>query len=136
MSMNILFITLLDIRSIDEYNIYADLMRCFAQKGHHVYIVSPVERKHALPTQFLEDNRDELHGHVHILKLKTGNIQKTNIIEKGISTLLLEYQLQTGIRKHLRNVHFDLVLYSTPPITLVKPIRYVKSGIRQKPICC
>ena len=132
MSMNILFITLLDIRSIDEYNIYADLMRCFAQKGHHVYIVSPVERKHALPTQFLEDNRDELHGHVHILKLKTGNIQKTNIIEKGISTLLLEYQLQTGIRKHLRNVHFDLVLYSTPPITLVKPIRYVKKRDQAK----
>lgn len=130
--MNILFITLLDIRSAGEHNIYADLMRQFAKKGHHIYIVSPVERRHGLQTQFLEDTGDALHEHVHILKLKTGNIQKTNIIEKGISTLLLEYQLQNGIRKHLQDVHFDLVLYSTPPITLVKPIRYVKKRDQAK----
>ena len=124
--MNILFITLLDIRSADEHNIYADLMRQFAKKGHHVYIVSPVERRYALPAQFLEDHRDELHEHVHILKLKTGNIQKTNMIEKGISTLLLEHQLQSGIRKYLQGVRFDFVLYSTPPITFCKAIDYVK----------
>lgn len=125
--MNVLFITLLDIRSIDEHNIYADLMREFAKNQHHVYIVSPVERRNKLPTQLLKDQSDDFHSHIHILKLKTGNIQKTNLIEKGISTVLLEYQLQHGIKKYLKDVHFDLILYSTPPITLTKPLEYIKN---------
>ncbi len=124
--MNILFLTLADIRSIDNRGIYADLMRQFAHAGHHVYIVSPVERRCGMNSCFLESSEDALHSHVHILKVRTGNVQKTNIIEKGISTILLEYQLLHGIRKFFRNIRFDLVLYSTPPITLVAPIRYIK----------
>lgn len=124
--MNILFITLLDIRSIDEHNIYSDLMRQFAKNGHEVYIISPVERRQGMKTAFLSGEGEGIKSHVHILKLKTGNIQKTNIIEKGISTVLLEGTLKKGIKKYLGNVKFDLVLYSTPPITLVKPIKYIK----------
>ncbi len=118
--------TLLDIRSAEEHNIYSDLMRQFAQNGHEVYIISPVERRYGLSTHFIDSSDNELDKRVHILKLRTGNIQKTNIIEKGISTVLLEYVLQKGIKKYLKNIRFDLVLYSTPPITLIKPIRYLK----------
>lgn len=124
--MNILFMTLGDIRSVDGHDIYSDLIREFARNGHDVYVASPVERRHGMASQMIENQQDELHSHVHILKIKTGNIQKTNVIEKGISTVLLEYQLEAGIRKHFKHVHFDLVLYSTPPITLVRPIRYIK----------
>lgn len=124
--MNILFITLADIRSVDSHDIYSDLIREFAKNGHDVYVASPVERRHNMASQMLEDTRDELHARVHILKIKTGNIQKTNVIEKGIFTVLLEYQLAYGIKKHFKNVHFDLVLYSTPPITLIKPIQLIK----------
>ena len=69
---------------------------------------------------------NDWHQNVHILFLKTGNIQKTNVIEKGISTLLIEYQITSAIRRYFAKVKFDLVLYATPPITLVDPIRYVK----------
>ena len=124
--MNILFITLIDIRSAHGHDIYSDLMRQFAEKGHQVYIVSPAERRHGMASQLLEDNSTELSSRIHILKVKTGNIQKTNIIEKGISTVLLEYQVKGGIRKYLRDVKFDLVMYSTPPITLTDPISYIK----------
>lgn len=124
--MNILFITLVDIRSVDSQGIYSDLIREFARNGHDVYVASPVERRHGMHSQMIENQQDALHSHVHILKIKTGNIQKTNIIEKGISTVLLEYQLAAGIKKHFINVHFDLVLYSTPPITLIKPIALIR----------
>lgn len=43
--MNILFLTLLDFDSIDERNIYTDLLREFYKNGHSVYAVSPVERR-------------------------------------------------------------------------------------------
>lgn len=120
--MNVLFMTVVDIRSVEERGIYTDLIRLFAEQGHDVYVLSPAERRHGLESQILPTHDD----HVQIVKIKTGNIQKTNVIEKGISTVLLEYQLRAGIRKHLANVHFDLVLYSTPPITLTAPIKFVK----------
>lgn len=124
--MNVLFITLADIRTVDGHGIYTDLIREFLKNGHDVYVASPVERRHGMSTQMLESQHDDLHSHVHILKVKTGNIQKTNVIEKGIATVLLEYQMESGIKKYFKNVKFDLILYSTPPITLVRPIRYIK----------
>ncbi|MBQ0083932.1 MAG: glycosyltransferase family 4 protein [Clostridiales bacterium] len=124
--MNVLFITLLDIKTVDDRNIYSDLMREFAKNGHNVCFVSPVERKNGKPTELLEFDGDDIHRNTKILKVKTGNIQKTNIIEKGISTVLLEGQLKNAIKKYYKNIKFDLILYSTPPITLVKPIKFVK----------
>lgn len=118
--MNILFIALLDIRSVYEHNIYSDLLREFAKRGHNICIVSPIERRNKRKTYLINEDK------VTILKLRTGNIQKTNIIEKGISTVFIEYQIQNGIKKYFNNIKFDLILYSTPPITLIKPIMYVK----------
>ena len=125
--MNVLFITLIDIRSAQAHNIYSDLMRQFAENGHQVYIVSPAERRHGMATQLLPVSGTEAEQRVHILKVRTGNVQKTNIIEKGISTVLLEYQVKGGIRKYLKDVKFDLVMYSTPPITLTDPISFIKN---------
>ena len=52
--------------------------------------------------------------------------QKTNLIEKGISILTLESKFKSGIKKYFSDVKFDLVLYSTPPITLQKAVEFIK----------
>lgn len=124
--MNLLFITLLDIRSVFEHNLYSDLMREFAKNGHDVSIISPIERRCREETHMVEEPIGEANNCVHILKLKTGNIQKTKIIEKGISTALLESQLKLGVKRFFSNKRFDLVLYSTPPITIGSVVEYVK----------
>jgi len=118
--MNVLFLTLLDFESIEEHNIYTDLLREFRKNGHELYVVSPVERRKGVDTHLIHSER------VNILKLKIGNTQKTNIIEKGISTVLIEPIFISGIKKYFNNVKFDLVLYSTPPITFCNAIKYVK----------
>lgn len=118
--MNIIFITLSNINSIKEKGIYADLMRKFRDEGHLVYIVSPIERRFGQETHVIDTDG------VKILKVKTLNIQKTNVVEKGIGTLLIERQYQSAIKKHFENVSFDLILYSTPPITFTNVIRYMK----------
>lgn len=118
--MNIIFLTIIGVRNIESRGIYTDLMRKFRNEGHQVYIVSPVERQYGLPTELKEV------GGVHILNVKTLNVQKTNVIEKGISTLLLESQFKRAIQKYLGNIRFDLILYSTPPITFNKVIEYLK----------
>lgn len=118
--MNIVFLTLARIVDVETRGIYTDLMRKFRDEGHQVYIVSPSERRLGLNTSLAEND------HVHILNVKTLNVQKTNVIEKGIGTLLLEWQYQHAIRKHLKNVKFDLILYSTPPITFTNVVNYLK----------
>lgn len=118
--MNILFLTLLDFSSIEEHNIYTDLLREFARQGHAIYAITPVERRKKQKTRLIRDNKTT------ILKLRIGNTQKTNIIEKGISTISIEPQFIRGIKKYFVNIKFDLVLYTTPPITLCSAIEYVK----------
>jgi glycosyltransferase involved in cell wall biosynthesis len=118
--MNILFLTLLDFTSLEEHNIYTDLLSEFVRHGHSLFVISPVERRSGKKTQLLSDNG------VTILKLRIGNMQKTNVIEKGISTLLVEHIFIRGIRQYFSDVRFDLVMYSTPPITFCNAIRYVK----------
>ena len=126
--MNILFITLSRIVDVDSRGIYTDLMRELAKKGNNVYIVSPFERRYKEKTKILDNSRfDDWHKNIHVLKVKTGNIQKTNIIEKGISTLLLESQITKAIKKYFKHIKFDLITYSTPPITIVRPILFVKN---------
>ena len=118
--MKILFLTLVNIDNIKERNLYADLMRKFRDEGHDVYVVSPSERRLKLKTKI------EKSDGITLLKIKTLNTQKTNTFEKGISTLLVEHLFLAGIKKHIVGVRFDLVLYSTPPITFTKVISYIK----------
>lgn len=118
--MNIIFLTLAGMKSVEERGIYSDLLRTFRNNGHNVTIVSPAERRTGIST-----NLSEGYG-VRVLKVKTLNITKTNIVEKGLATLAIEYQYLAAIKKHLNDVKFDIVLYSTPPITFEKVISYIK----------
>ena len=124
--MNILFLTLHPISDISERGIYTDLTREFIRHGHQIYIVVPAERRFHLPTGIKESDGAK------ILSVKTLNIQKTNLIEKGLGTLLLEYQYQRAIRKYWKNIKFDLILYSTPPITFNRVISSVKRQCEAK----
>ena len=118
--MNVIFLTLVRISNIEERGIYQDLMRKFRDEGHQVYIVTPCERRLGLETTLTDNNG------VKILNVKTLNIQKTNIVEKGIGTLLLENQYKAAIKKYLSDIKFDLITYSTPPITFTNVVKYLK----------
>ena len=118
--MNVLFLTLLDFDSIEERNIYTDLLREFYKNSHSVYAISPVERRKKQKTKLIQTDK------ATILKLKIGNTQKTNIIEKGVSTVSIESQFIYGIKKFFSDVKFELVIYSTPPITFCNAIEFVK----------
>ena len=118
--MNVLFLTLLDFSSLKQRNIYTDLLRTFTSYGHYIFAISPIERRTGRKTHIvMEDNAT-------ILRLQIGNIQKTNIIEKGVSTVMILPQFKMAIKKYFSDVKFDLVLYSTPPITLTGAVEYVK----------
>lgn len=118
--MNIIFLTMSNLIAVKAHGIYNDLMRMFRDNGHEVYIVSPRERRSRENTKLYET------GGVHILGVRTLNLQKTNVIEKGVGQVLVESQFKNAIKKYLNGLKFDLILYSTPPITFPKVIAYLK----------
>ncbi len=48
------------------------------------------------------------------------------MIEKGIGTLTIEKRFIKAIKKFYKDEQFDLVLYSTPPITFERVIKFIK----------
>lgn len=118
--MNVLFLALGKIESLKHHGIYTDLLREFVKHGHTVYAVTSTERRNHEDTFLNEEDSNK------ILVVKTLNIQKTNIVEKGIATILVSGQFKKAIKHYFKNISFDLVLYPTPPITLLNVVKYIK----------
>jgi glycosyltransferase involved in cell wall biosynthesis len=108
------------INSFNERGIYTDLLRKFYKESHEVFVVCPIERREKRITHLLKEDMGT------VLNVKTLNLQKANIAEKGLGILAIEYQFLSAIKKYYSNVKFDLILYSTPPITFSKVINYIK----------
>ena len=120
--MKVLFISISTaVSNINNRGIYPDLLRYISNQGHDVFIVCPFERKTKRETGLSQN------GNVKILGVKTLNITKTNILEKTLATLLIETQYNLLINKHFSGYSFDLILYTTPPITFNNLIEKLKS---------
>ena len=118
--MRVLFLALGKYTSIYNRGIYLDLLRVFVLNNHEVFIITSLEQDCKDSFQLIEEERS------HILKVKTGRITKTNILEKGINTLLIEKKYIKAIDNHFSSVKFDLVIYPTPPITFLKVVKFIK----------
>ena len=118
--MNVLFMCLGMFDNLNVSSIHIDLLKEFVRNGHMIYLVCKRERRTGKKTEFTEE-----YG-IHVLRVKTGNIKKTNIIEKGVSTILVESNFKIAIKEFLPDIKFDLVLYTTPPITFANVIQYIQ----------
>lgn len=118
--MNILFITMATFSGINEHSIYPDLIRRFAQSGHNVYTLLPNEVRHKKATYVEKDEN------IQIIYVQTGNLFNVNMLTKLKSRVGVARRYIKTIRKKLYSVKFDIVLYSTPPITFYKVVNYVK----------
>ena len=108
------------LRNVSASGIYTDLMRKFRDEGHEVYIIYPNERRTGRPTSV------EVSNGVHCLGVRTLNVTKTSVIEKGVGQLLLENLFMRAMNRYFSDVRFDLILYSTPPITFNNVIKEAK----------
>lgn len=118
--MNILFLTLA-YPTNNQKNIYSDLMDEFVRRGHDVWVVCQSERRNNTNTVLGKSNN------LYVLRVRTGNLTgKVSLIEKGITTLTIEKCFINAIEKYIQGVKFDLVIYSTPPITFCSVVEYIK----------
>ncbi|MBE6995172.1 MAG: glycosyltransferase family 4 protein [Ruminococcaceae bacterium] len=115
--MNILFMSLVRIGTLEERGLYTDLLREFVKEGHYVRLVSPVSGE---PTR---DIRRDTYG---ILQVETAPIQKMGLIKKGIATLQIAPKVKAALKAYCADERYDLILMATPPITLASVVEYVK----------
>lgn len=118
--MNFLFLSIGNLKDIQEHSLYCDFVREMTSHGHMVYVVCANEKRNGCETALT------IESGAHVLRVQIGNITKCGMVEKGVSTLLIERQFVAAIKKYLSGVTFDAVVYSTPPITFAGVIEYVK----------
>jgi glycosyltransferase involved in cell wall biosynthesis len=119
--LTILLLTLGFPKDKNASNLYVDLMQEFLRNGNEVYVACQNERRYKCETTIQNING------IKVLRIKTGNITKTNLAEKAVTTLTLEHDFIKAIKAFLPNVKFDLCIYSTPPITFEKVVTYIKN---------
>lgn len=118
--MNVLFISISSLPHVSEHGISLDLIHEFKHQGHAVYIICALERR---------DNRDTYiakEDGCKILRVKIGNLKRANIVEKGLTTVLLPRKYIAMIKEYFSDIKFDIVLYPTPPITQAETVEYIK----------
>lgn len=118
--MKVLFLTsVYDFN--DKGNLNVDLIDTIASHGHEVTVITPKERKYSLPEKI------EKHGSITTLQFRCLNFRgKVNAIEKGVSTLTLGYLYLRAIKKYFKGIPYDMVIYTTLPITYKPVLKYLK----------
>ena len=118
--MNVLFMSLGVFNDLSEGSVHIDLVKQFA-KEHEVWLACKHEGQETTLTEECG---------IHVLRIHTGTLKKVGLVKKGINTILVEPQFKNAIKKHLSDVRFDLVLYTTPPITFASAVKYIKERDR------
>lgn len=119
--MNVIFITIAYPRTSEESNLYSELMDEFAEHGHNVYVACSIEKRFNTTTNLAQSNG------ISVLRIKTGNIiANPNYLDKGLALLRLQSQFISAIHQYFKDIAFDLILYSTPPIQYNRIIKYLK----------
>src|SRR5690554_6230546 len=72
----------------------------------------------------LKEETHQISDNIRLFILKNGDYFKVNNIKKAINQLMLSRKIIKKIKKDLKLCDYDLLLYSTPPITMNKAISY------------
>ena len=118
--MNVLFVSISSLPHVSEHGISLDLIHEFKRQGHNMYIICALEKRDNQETYIAEEDGCK------ILRVKIGNNKRANIIEKGLTTVLLPKKYIAAIKEYYSDVKFDLVLYPTPPVTQVETVEFIK----------
>ncbi|EOU2023417.1 glycosyltransferase WbuB [Clostridium perfringens] len=125
-SMKVLYIATSFPKPEKGSTIYTDLAEEMAKNGHEITVMVTEERKNTNKTVWYEERGCK------VLRVRTGNIYDVNFIEKGISILTMEYIMKFAIKKYLKEMQFDMILYESPPVTNCGIVKYAKKMFNAK----
>jgi len=93
-----------------SFNMYTTIVEEFVRNGHNVFVIAPASAG--------EKTRLNVEKGIKVLRVKTLPLKNIPVWRKGISNLLLPWQFKRAYNQYGQNVDYDLIVISTPPITL------------------
>lgn len=122
--MNVLFLTISNIKDFNSRSLYIDLVKHFISQGHYVTVLSGCEKR---ARQSTDKDYYECGHEGEIYKVFLPDITKVgNAVKKGIGLLSLIPAYRCAVRKAMRQKTYDLVVYGSPPVTIYSAISAVK----------
>ena len=117
--MTILFPTISSaIQDINNRGIYPDLIRKFVSEGHQVYVIFPSDRSGTLT---MTES-----GNIKLLGVPFFKITKASLLERTYAMLRISSVFSAAVERNFPDVKFDLILYSTPPVTFNRLLQKFK----------
>ncbi|CRH19961.1 Glycosyl transferase group 1 [Carnobacterium maltaromaticum] len=123
--MKILYLTI-SYPSAGNRNLYTDLVEELKKTGHDVTVVMAEE------SAKIDKSKLSFENNIEVLRVKVGNQFGVGLVEKGITTLKVKPLLKKAINRYLSDREYDLILYSTPPVTLADLVVYCKKKYKAK----
>jgi glycosyltransferase involved in cell wall biosynthesis len=118
--MNVLFLMLAFPDMDKSFNMYTAIVEEFCKNGHTIFVVAPAIN--GAVTAVRKENG------IDVLRVKTLPVKNIPNYLKGIANIFLPYQFKKALKKVYPDVHFDLIISPTPPVTLVDLV----SGLKKK----
>lgn len=116
--MNVLLLTIAPKKS---QKMIRDIANEFVKDGHLVFVVCPADSEYPARKKFV------LIDGVRYLFVNSGNtVGKISIIKKVWNFVMTDPRYQKALRAAVDGIDIDVVLYSTPPITLANTIIWAK----------
>lgn len=120
--MNVLLLTIAPKKS---QKMIRDIANEFVNDGHLVFVVCPADSEYPARKKFV------LIDGIRYLFVNSGNtVGKISIVKKSWNFIMTDYRYQKALCTAVEGIDIDLILYSTPPITLANTIVGVKKKFR------
>lgn len=98
--------------------LYADLANGLADAGHELIVVAVDASATPQECELCKFEK------ISVLRVKSGSIFNTSKWKKGLSFIALPYLLKSAIKEKLGDLHFDLILFEAPPVTMWKVVSW------------
>ena len=100
--------------------IYTDLAEALVSHGHEVTVVTKEERRNQTATSMNTERG------CRVLRIRTGNMYDVGFIEKGASIITMAWLMTGAMRRNLKGLKVDLILFEAPPVTMERVAAYAK----------
>ena len=119
-NLKVIFFSFDVINNLNESGIYHDLLREFQKRGNEITIISPKRKKSEIKSYY--QNKGKV-SYINVPQIKI----KAAFIEKFVSIILYQYLAIFYLKRYMKNLEYDLIIVTTPPIFSTALISFLHS---------